>query len=49
MLGHAKAETTKRYAHLFRSPQQEAAEKVGAIYAAAGKPTQEPVPLKRGR
>jgi integrase len=47
MLGHHKAETTKRYAHLFSEPQKEAAERVGAIYAAVGKLTAEPVPLKR--
>jgi integrase len=52
MLGHTKAETTKRYAHLFAEPQQQAAERVGAIYAAAGKPTEEPIELstrRRGR
>jgi integrase len=50
MLGHAKAETTKRYAHLFAEPQQQAAERVGAIYAAAGKPTKEPTKFtRRGR
>jgi hypothetical protein len=49
LLGHSNPTTTARYAHLFDDPQRAATEKVGAIISAAGKPTQEPVPIKRGR
>jgi hypothetical protein len=37
LLGHASPSTTHRYAHLFDDPQRAAAEKVGAVIAAAGK------------
>jgi integrase len=37
LLGHSSPSTTHRYAHLFDDPQRAAAEKVGAVIAAAGK------------
>jgi integrase len=37
LLGHSSPSTTARYAHLFQDPQRAAAEKVGAVIAAAGK------------
>jgi hypothetical protein len=50
LLGHSNPVTTARYSHLFDDPQRAAVEKVGAIIAAAGKPTEEPVKLpQRGR
>jgi integrase len=47
MLGHADPATTARYSHLFQDPMRAAAEKVGAVIAAAGKPTKPVVKLKR--
>jgi integrase len=49
LLGHSNPNTTHRYAHLFDDPQRAAVEKVGAVIAAAGKPVEEPTPLRRGR
>ena len=47
LLGHASPLTTARYAHLLRSAEAEATERVGAIIS--GGPAVEPVPLKRKR
>jgi integrase len=49
LLGHSNPTTTARYAHLFDDPQRAAVEKVGAVIAAAGQPTEEPVKLRGGR
>jgi integrase len=49
LLGHSNPATTHRYAHLFDDPQRAAVEKVGAAIVNAGKPTEEPTPLRRGR
>jgi integrase len=49
LLGHSNPTTTNRYAHLFDDPQRAAVEKVGAVIAAAGKPVEEPKPLRRLR
>jgi integrase len=49
LLGHASPETTKRYAHLYRDPLRAATERVGAVISAAGKPVEEPTPMRRGR
>jgi integrase len=49
LLGHSNPNTTHRYAHLFDDPQRAAVEKVGVVIEAAGKPAQEPTPLRRGR
>jgi integrase len=49
LLGHSNPITTSRYAHLFSDPQREAVERVGAVITAAGKPGNEPTPLKRKR
>jgi integrase len=38
LLGHSHPKTTARYAHIFQDPQRAAAEQVGAIITAAGKP-----------
>jgi integrase len=45
LLGHSNPTTTARYAHLFDDPQRAAVERVGAVIAAAGQPTEEPVKL----
>jgi site-specific recombinase XerD len=47
LLGHSSPITTARYSHLFRDPQREAVERVGAVFS--GAPAVEPVPLKRKR
>jgi integrase len=47
LLGHAKAATTHRYAHLYPDAQRAAVEKVGAIFS--GAPATEPVPLPKKR
>jgi integrase len=47
LLGHSNPTTTARYAHLFDDPQRAAVERVGAVIGAAGKPTEEPTPIKR--
>jgi integrase len=47
LLGHSNPLTTNRYAHLFRDPLKAATEKVGAVIAAAGKPTKPVARLKR--
>jgi integrase len=49
LLGHSNPNTTHRYAHLFDDPQRAAVEKVGAAIVNAGKPVEEPTPLRRGR
>jgi integrase len=48
LLGHSNPSTTARYAHLHHDPMREATERVGAIIAGAGQPTQEPAKLRRG-
>jgi integrase len=49
LLGHASPTTTHRYAHLFDDPLRAATERVGAVIAAAGKPSKPPpLELKRG-
>jgi integrase len=45
LLGHTQAQTSHRYAHLFRDTLQAATEKVGAIIA--GQPNAEIVPLPK--
>ena len=49
LLGHSRAETTRRYAHLSDDPVREASERIDATIAAAldGKPPAEVVPLRR--
>ncbi len=47
MLGHSQPATTARYAHLYTSVLEQAAERVGALVEGAGKPVAEPVPFKR--
>ena len=47
LLGHARPETTARYAHLYQDPQRAAVEKIGAIIS--GAPAAEPVPLPKRR
>jgi integrase len=47
LLGHANANTTHRYAHLFDDPQRAAVERVGAIVTNAGAAPAPPVKLKR--
>jgi integrase len=47
LLGHSNPLTTSRYAHLYRDPLKAATEKVGAVIAAAGKPTKPVARLKR--
>jgi integrase len=48
MLGHADPSTTQRYSHLFQDPMRAAAEKVGAVITAAGKPPKPVVKLRKG-
>jgi integrase len=49
LLGHTKAATTQRYAHLADDPLREAAAKIGAVIAGAGKDAGNVVTLpKRG-
>ena len=45
MLGHSKAATTARYAHLADDPLRKATETVGAIFEGAGKPGAEVLEL----
>ena len=47
LLGHSNPITTSRYAHLFNDPLRKAAEQVGAVIAAAGKPVKPVLKLKR--
>ena len=47
LLGHSNPITTSRYAHLFNDPLRKAAEQVGAVIAAAGKPVKSVLKLKR--
>lgn len=47
LLGHTQARTTQRYAHLADDPVREAAEKITAVIAGAGKPGADVVNLKR--
>jgi integrase len=49
MLGHASPSTTARYAHMFSDPQRAAAERVGAVITAAGKPAPAPPVKLKGR
>ncbi len=48
LLGHTRAETTRRYAHLSDDPLREASERIGATISAAldGNPPAEVVPLR---
>ena len=50
LLGHNRAETTQRYAHLSDDPVREAAKRIDSKIAAAldGKPLAEVVPIERG-
>jgi integrase len=48
LLGHTQARTTQRYAHLADDPLKEAAAKIGAVIAGAGKDAGNVAPLKRG-
>jgi integrase len=47
LLGHTQQRTTQRYAHLSDSPLREAANRIGAVIAGAGK-SADVIPLKRG-
>jgi integrase len=47
LLGHTQARTTQRYAHLADDPLREAADKIGAVIAGAGK-SADVIQLKRG-
>ncbi len=47
LLGHTRAETTRRYAHLQDDALRAATERVGAIVSAAGKPGAEIIELSR--
>ena len=49
LLGHSNPATTARYSHLFDDPQRQAAERVGAVIAAAANPPAGPVNITRGR
>ena len=48
LLGHSRAETTRRYAHLSDDPVRKAAERIGLALSAAldGKPPAKVVPLR---
>ena len=48
LLGHTQARTTQRYAHLADDPLREAADKIGAVIAGAGKNAANVTALKRG-
>ncbi len=48
LLGHTQARTTQRYAHLADDAVRQAADKIGAVIAGAGKAGAPVVPLKRG-
>jgi site-specific recombinase XerD len=49
LLGHTQSRTTQRYAHLADDPLREAAAKIGAVIAGAGKDAGNVVTLpKRG-
>lgn len=48
LLGHTQARTTARYAHLADDPVREAANKIGAVIAGAGKSGAKVVTIKRG-
>ena len=47
LLGHTRAETTRRYAHLQDDALRAATERVGAVVSAAGKPAVEIIELPR--
>ena len=47
LLGHSNPVTTARYAHLFTDPQRAAVEQVGAVIAAAEKPTKPLAKIQR--
>jgi integrase len=49
LLGHSNPTTTARYAHLFDDPQRQAAERVGAVIAAAANPPVQPVAMSKGK
>jgi integrase len=49
LLGHSNPNTTNRYSHLYIDPLRAATERVGATIVNAGKPAEEPTPLRRGR
>lgn len=49
LLGHTQARTTQKYAHIGDDPARQAAEKITAVIAGAGKPGAEVVPLRRGQ
>jgi integrase len=49
LLGHTRARTTERYAHLADDPLREAAEKITKVITGAGKPGAPIVPLRGGR
>jgi integrase len=48
LLGHSRAQTTARYAHLADDPVREAAEKIGAVIARAGKSGADIVRIRKG-
>ena len=48
LLGHTQSRTTQRYAHLADDPLREAAAKIGAVIAGAGKDAGNVVTLKHG-
>ncbi len=47
LLGHTRAETTRRYAHLQDDALRAATDRVGAIVEAAGKPAAEVISIRR--
>jgi integrase len=49
LLGHTQQRTTQRYAHLADDPLREAADKIGAVIAGAGKGGAKVVSIKDGR
>jgi len=49
LLGHTQSRTTQRYAHLGDDPLREAADKIGAVIAGAGKASANVVALPKGQ
>ncbi|MGO9419917.1 tyrosine-type recombinase/integrase, partial [Roseiarcus sp.] len=47
LLGHTVARTTEKYSHLADDPLREAAAKIGAVIAGAGRPDENIVPISR--